>query len=120
MKQLSVLHWLAVAVLAASLPVTARAMSGHRMGGFAGGGPRGFMGGGPRGFMGGGPHGFMGGGPHGFMGGGPHGFMRGGPHGFVGGVPRGFAGFGFRQDDRFFADHFAGHNQFFPHNRSLT
>jgi len=29
------------AALAASLPVTARAMSGHSMGGFAGGGPRG-------------------------------------------------------------------------------
>ena len=41
MKQLYVLHWLAAAVLAASLPVSARAMSGHDMGGFVGGGPRG-------------------------------------------------------------------------------
>ena len=40
MKRLSVLHWLAAAALAASLPVTARALSGHGMGGFAGGGPR--------------------------------------------------------------------------------
>jgi hypothetical protein len=34
-------HWIMAAALAASLPVTARAMSGHSMGGFAGGGPRG-------------------------------------------------------------------------------
>jgi hypothetical protein len=34
-------HWIMAAALAASLPVTARAMSGHSLGGFAGGGPRG-------------------------------------------------------------------------------
>src|ERR1700757_4642104 len=115
MKRLYVLHWLAAAALAASLPVTALAMSGHGMGGFAGGGPRGSMGGGR--FMGGGPHGSMGGGR--FMGGGPREFMRGGR--FVGGGPRGsmgprFGGFGFRHDDRFF-DHrrFVNHDRFFDH-----
>jgi hypothetical protein len=87
MKRLSVLHWLAAAALAASLPVTARALSGHGMGGFAGGGPRGFMGGGR----------FMGGGPRGSMG------------------PR-FGGFGFRHDDRFFNHHrFVDHDRFFDH-----
>jgi hypothetical protein len=101
MKRLYVLHWLAAAALAASLPVTALAMSGHGMGGFAGGGPRGSMGGGR------------------FMGGGPHGFMRGGR--FVGGGPRGsmgprFGGFGFRHDDRFFDHHrFVNHDRFFDH-----
>jgi hypothetical protein len=90
MKKLYVLHWLAAAALAASLPVTARAMSGHRMGGFGGGGPRGFMGGGPHQFMGGGPRGSMG--------------------------PR-FGGFGFRHDDRFFDHHrFVDHNRFFDHH----
>src|SRR5215475_5239828 len=118
MKRLYVLHWLAAAAIAASLPVTARAM--HGMGGFAGGGPRhsmgGFAGGGPRHSMGG----FAGGGPHHGMGGsirgGPHAFMGGGPHAFMG--PR-VGGFGFRHEDPFFAHRFAGLNQFFPHNRSL-
>src|SRR6516225_5877669 len=138
MKKLYVLHWLAAAILAASLPVTARAMSGHGMGGFAGGGR--FMGGGPRASMGGGQ--FMGGGPRGFIGGGR--FMGGGPRGSVG--PRS-GGFGFRPDDRFvdhrfvdyrfvdhrfvdhrfvdhrfvdhrFVDHrFVDHNRFFDHDR---
>src|SRR5690242_4686784 len=90
MKRLSVLHWLAAAALAASLPVTARAQSSHGMGGFAGGGPRGFMGGGR----------FMGGGPRGSMG------------------PR-FGGFGFRHDDRFFDHHrFVDHDRFFFHHQN--
>ena len=93
MNQHCVLHWLAAAVLAASLPVTARAMSGHGMGGFAGGGP------------------------HGFMGGGPHGFVGGGPRGSIG--PR-VGGFGFRHDNPFFDHRFAGQNQFFPHNQIFT
>src|SRR6516164_4408926 len=100
MKKLYVLHWLAAAALAASLPVTARAMSGHGMGGFAGGGPRGSMGGGR--FMGGGPRGFVGGGR--FMGGGPRGSMGGG-----------FGGVGFRHDDRFFDHRFVDHDRFFDH-----
>jgi hypothetical protein len=37
MKTTHAFHWLMAAALAASLPVTARAMSGHSMGGFAGG-----------------------------------------------------------------------------------
>ena len=86
MKKLYVLHWLAAAILAASLPVTARAMSGHGMGGFAGGAPRGFMGGGR--------------------------FMGGAPRGSVG--PRS-GGFGFRHDDRFFDHRFVDHNRFIDH-----
>ena len=99
MRNVRCFRWLMAAAIAASLPVTARAM--HGMGGFAGGGP----------------HHSMGGGPHAFMGGGPHGFMGGGPHAFMG--PR-VGGFGSRHDDTFFAHRFAGHNQFFPHNRSFT
>jgi Putative peptidoglycan binding domain len=38
MKTTHLFHWLAAAAVAASLPVTARAMSGHSGGGFAGGG----------------------------------------------------------------------------------
>jgi hypothetical protein len=41
MKTTHVFNWLMAAALAASLPVTARAMSGHSMGGFAGGGSHG-------------------------------------------------------------------------------
>src|SRR5215472_863915 len=106
MRNVRCFRWLVAAAIAASLPVTARAM--HGMGGFAGGGPHHSMGGGPHAFMGGGPHAFMGGGPRAFIGGGPHGFMGGGPHGFVGGGPRGsigprVGGFGFRHDNPFFA-----------------
>jgi hypothetical protein len=38
MKTTHLFHWLTAAAVAASLPVTARATSGHGMGGFAGGG----------------------------------------------------------------------------------
>ena len=38
MKTTHLFHWLAAAAVAASLPLTARAMSGHSGGGFAGGG----------------------------------------------------------------------------------
>ena len=38
MKTTRVFHWLLAAAFAASLPVTAGAMSGHQMGGFTGGG----------------------------------------------------------------------------------
>jgi hypothetical protein len=61
-------RWLVAAAVAATLPVTARAITGHTMGGFAGGGPHHSMGG----FGGGGPHHSMAGsvrdGPHVSMG----------------------------------------------------
>jgi hypothetical protein len=44
MKTTYLFHWLAAAAVAASLPVTAGAMSGHSGGGFAGGGPHGSFG----------------------------------------------------------------------------
>jgi len=60
----SCFRWLVAAAVAATLPVTARAITGHTMGGFAGGGPHHSMGG------------FGGGGPHHSM----AGSVRGGPH----------------------------------------
>ena len=102
MNQLCVLHWLAAAVLAASLPVTARATSVHGMGGFAGGGPHGFMGGGPRGSMG----------PR-FGGFGFRHDDRFFDHRFV--DHNRFFDHRFADHNRFFDHRFADHNRFFDH-----
>jgi hypothetical protein len=84
MKTTYLFHWFAAAAVAASLPVTAGAMSGHTGGGFAGGGPHGSFG-----------HGFS-------HQSGPHHDFRG--HRFA---DRRF--FGHDRDDHFFRHH----NRFF-------
>jgi Putative peptidoglycan binding domain len=106
MRTFGSFRWLVAAAFAASLPVTAPAVPGHSMGGFAGGGPHHSMGV----SRGGGPHHSMGG----FGGGGFHHSMgvptRGGP--------RAFMGQRFGHDGHFFNDHrFVNHDRFFDNHQ---
>jgi len=88
MKSFRCFRWLVAAAVAATLPVTARVVTGHSMGGFVGGGPH--VSGGQRGMA---------------------------PHisaGRVGMAPHMFRGHRFVDHDRFFDHHrFVDHDRFF-------